>query len=277
MNILAAAAKLSPAYSPQVDSRYIHTDAPLFGERMAIDFAVAASREALERAAIVATDLDLIISLSISPDHISDHTNIIGPRLCHPLQRELQAAQAVVFDLHDACWGFALETAYSFMQEMEFDRALVVRADHLKGLDTRHAAALAWASGAAALVVTRPPQEDWRAQFQRLCTATAPARIELLDTLLRFRGHLRAALYFRPEPNLQAELEQAMHELSRTISSTWHPFIEPWNFSPNPDQPQLAPFALPLALAESSAPAHDGLITFDPFRMQLGACQVGVL
>ncbi len=281
MNIIGASVKLAQEYRGQVSECYLHDAPPLFGERMAIDFALAAATEALEVSDIKGSDLDLIISMSISPDHLSDKTNIMGPRICHPLQRELKADNAVVFDLHDACWTFALDTARSFMHEMDFTHALIVRTECITGLDTQGANGLAWGSGAAALSLIRTDDKEWVSGFTRLNNLTEAARIELLDARFRFRSNHRAALYFSPSPDFHASLTHAVQSLAQSFDSAWAPYIEPWRFSDqeaDPGRPQLAPYAFPLSLSEThSERKYNGVITFDPFRMHLGACKVNAL
>ncbi len=278
MNIISASVKLSPTYSEQVAESLILDAPPLFGEQMAIDYAVAATHEAFKQAEIKGSDLDLIISMSISPDHISDKTNIMGPRLCHPLQRELGADNAIVFDLHDACWTFALDTARSFMHEMELTHALIVRAECVKGLDAKNASGLAWESGAGVIVLKRSDNDNWECDFTRINSGVETARVELLDPIHRFRGEHRAALYFSPNADFHAYLTDAAQSLAQTFSTAWTPYIEPWDFSAhgtNASAPQLAPYAFPLSLTtQESGYGYDGLITFDPFRMHLGACKV---
>lgn len=277
MKIVGASAKLSPAYSAQVDSDTILDALPRFDEYMAIDYALAATDEALAQAGITGNDIDLIISMSISPDHLSDKVNIVGPRLCHPLQRELGSRNAVVFDLHDACWSFALDTARSFIHEMGFKHALIVRADCVNGLNTEHAGALAWGDGAGALIVKHSDNNDWKVGFTRLSCAEKAARVELLDARVRFRGDFRAALYFSVEASFTSKLTDAVESLVSTFSDSWTPFIEPWQLAPEITTPQLAPYAFPLSLSDrNKTKQFDGLISFDPFRMHLGACKVNV-
>jgi hypothetical protein len=276
LKIIGASTKLSQAYRNQVESNVLLKTSPRFGEYMAIDYALAAADDALAKASISARDVDLIISMSISPDHIADQANIVGPRLCHPLQRELGSLNAVVLDLHDACWAFAFDTACCFMREMGFQYALIVRADCVTGLDTRQSAGWAWDSGAGVLVVESCDSDNWEVTFTRLKTEEKTARIELLDPGLRFRGDYRAALYFLPGSLFSMKLTDALEAIRESHANNWTPYIEPWGLSDN-REPQFAPYAFPMALSSSAQNNYyDGLITFDPFRMLLGACKVQV-
>ncbi|KWO78566.1 hypothetical protein WM32_31350 [Burkholderia ubonensis] len=116
------------------------------------DYAVNAARQALLQAGCLPSELDLIVSLSISPSRLADAPSIAGPRLAHPVQRDLRARHAVVFDLLDADWTLALDLAQSHCRQLGYRRALVVRADALA--DVEQVATSGFADGAGAIVLT---------------------------------------------------------------------------------------------------------------------------
>ncbi|KWK81036.1 hypothetical protein WM16_00180 [Burkholderia ubonensis] len=116
------------------------------------DYAVNAARQALLQAGCLPSELDLIVSLSISPSRLADAPSIAGPRLAHPVQRDLRARHAVVFDLLDADWTLALDLAQSHCRQLGYRRALVVRAEALA--DVEQAATSGFADGAGAIVLT---------------------------------------------------------------------------------------------------------------------------
>ncbi|MFA8391631.1 hypothetical protein ACEPUD_16130 [Burkholderia ubonensis] len=116
------------------------------------DYAVKAARQALLQAGCLPSELDLIVSLSISPSRIADAPSIAGPRLAHPVQRDLRARHAVVFDLLDADWTLALDLAQSHCRQLGYRRALVVRAEALA--DVEQVATSGFADGAGAIVLT---------------------------------------------------------------------------------------------------------------------------
>ena len=273
MKVTGAGAKLGAAYRGHVETHQEYSGKPLFGSLMVVDYAVAASQEALAAAGLSATNVDLIVTASISPDHLSDDTCIMGPRLCHPLQRELGAHRAVVFDVHDACWVFALDVAQSFLQGLCLTNALVVRADCPEGVDPGGACGLMWDAGAGALVIRRLGWGRWRAAYKDLENAGAPARIELLDPARRFRGRHRAGLYFSPAPHLADAIATGSQTLAQGMGSA-RPRVETWRWDGNGDHsPQHGPYALPVALSQTRTAAKpDALVSFDPFRLRLGAC-----
>ncbi len=73
-------------------------------EQVTSDLAVAAARQALDRAGLVATDLDLIIVATDTPDYVS-------PATASVVQGKLGATQAGAFDVNCACaaWVTALD------------------------------------------------------------------------------------------------------------------------------------------------------------------------
>lgn len=119
-------------------------------ELAALDFAYAASVQALDRAGLTAADLDLIIVATLTPDH---HF----PATACQLQDKLGAACGA-FDLEAGCTGFiyALTTAAQFIQTGGCTHVLVVGVDLLSRItnwDDRSTCVL-FGDGAGAGVVT---------------------------------------------------------------------------------------------------------------------------
>lgn len=115
-------------------------------------YAIDAARLALDQARCLPSELDLIVSLSISPSRLVNDLAIAGPRLAHPVQRDLRARHACVFDLLDADWTLALDFTQSHCRGLGYRRALVIRAEALA--DVEHADASGFADGAGAIVLT---------------------------------------------------------------------------------------------------------------------------
>lgn len=90
------------------------------------DLAYIASERALKRAGIPASELDLIICASITPDSFM-------PSVACLIQHRLGAAHAAAFDLAAACTGFvyAVAVAASFVQSGIYRKILVVGAETL--------------------------------------------------------------------------------------------------------------------------------------------------
>lgn len=91
-------------------------------EEAASDLAVKASRQALQKAGLNPTDLDLVIVATDTPDYLSPATSSV-------LQCKLGAKNAGTFDVNCACAGFvtALDTATKYLlTDKSYKRALVV-------------------------------------------------------------------------------------------------------------------------------------------------------
>jgi hypothetical protein len=133
MKIIAAG-----TYFPSLEiNAYTHLkDKPYFCERpkasdddLMVEMALPVCTRVLEEGQTLATELDMILSISISPDHLFRSKDMAAPRLCHPLQRELGANNAFVFDIIDADWSSALEIAEGFMAQLSYQKVLIVRTE----------------------------------------------------------------------------------------------------------------------------------------------------
>lgn len=136
---------------------------------LASAYAVKAAKLALSQARCLPSELDLIVSLSVSPNRVADSVSIAGPRLAHPVQRDLRASNAHVFDLLDADWTFALDIAQSHSRALGYRRALVVRAEALDDVEGIERGGLS--SGAGAIVFTIDAAKPTRTAYARLDVA----------------------------------------------------------------------------------------------------------
>src|SRR6476469_11277181 len=84
-------------------------------------FAVRAARQAIERAGIEPSDIDLILCATVSPDQILPSTGCI-------IQAELGADKAAAMDIVAACSGFlyGLTLAESMIRTGQIRYALVI-------------------------------------------------------------------------------------------------------------------------------------------------------
>ncbi|HEY0406848.1 MAG TPA: ketoacyl-ACP synthase III [Pyrinomonadaceae bacterium] len=115
------------------------------------DLATGAARKALDDARIAATDLDLIILATDTPEYISPATSVV-------VQHRLGAKNAGTFDLNSACAGFvtALDTASKYViADSSYTNVLVIGAYAMsKYVDwTEKKTATIFADGAGACVV----------------------------------------------------------------------------------------------------------------------------
>ncbi len=86
-----------------------------------IDLTEKASREALERAALDPSELDMIIVATVTPDHPTPSTSCL-------LQARLKAFKAAAVDLSAGCTGFiyALTVGHQFIRSGVYRNVLVV-------------------------------------------------------------------------------------------------------------------------------------------------------
>ncbi|RXV65337.1 hypothetical protein D1006_35165 [Burkholderia stabilis] len=110
------------------------------------------ARLALEQARYLPSEVDLVVSLSISPNRVAEDVAIAGPRFTHQGKRDLRAQHAAVFDLLDADWTLALDLTQSHCHWLGYRSALVIRTKALK--DVEHVGTSGFADGARATVLT---------------------------------------------------------------------------------------------------------------------------
>jgi 3-oxoacyl-[acyl-carrier-protein] synthase-3 len=118
------------------------------------DLAFEASTEALERAGMQASELDMILVASFTSDHFF-------PGVSSFLQQKLGCDTTPAMDLKVQCTGFvyALKTAHAFIASGHYKRVLVVGAEvHSNGLEFSargRDTAVLFGDGAGALIVGR--------------------------------------------------------------------------------------------------------------------------
>jgi 3-oxoacyl-[acyl-carrier-protein] synthase-3 len=128
------------------------------------DLAYHASIQALDRAGIKPTDLDLVIVATDTPDYISPATATV-------LQHKLGAVNAGTFDMNCACaaWVTALDTAARFIAtDDDLNNILVVGAYGMtRFVDySDHYTCTLFADGAGAVVVGAGPEPGFLAGKQ---------------------------------------------------------------------------------------------------------------
>lgn len=113
---------------------YVCLEGPLGGERpraqgdeMLMQRLLPAVREALDEAAVKPEEIDLIVGLALSPDHLIENRDIMAPKIGHPLQKVLGANRAHVFDLTDSSLARALYVVDTLASDQGYRNVLVVR------------------------------------------------------------------------------------------------------------------------------------------------------
>jgi len=123
------------------------------------DMATEAAKKALEQAKINATDLDLIIVATITPDTLTPAT------ACY-VQDNLEARGAIAFDVSAACSGFlyAMELAKNMIGAGSVNNALIVGAEKLSAFtnwEDRNTCVL-FGDGAGAAVLRKSEEGEGR-------------------------------------------------------------------------------------------------------------------
>ncbi len=118
------------------------------------DLGLQAAKMALERAGMMAEEIDLIIFATVTPDYPLPSTACV-------LQRELGAFNAVAFDISAACSGFiySVSVASAMINDGPYRNALVVGADCLsKFIDyTDRGTCVLLGDGAGAVILKKVP------------------------------------------------------------------------------------------------------------------------
>jgi 3-oxoacyl-[acyl-carrier-protein] synthase-3 len=115
------------------------------------DMAVASARKALEAAGVEASQVDLIIVATTTPDHTFPSTACI-------VQDKLGIHNCPAFDIQAVCSGFvyAVATADKFIKSGSVKCALVIGADCMSRITdwTDRSNCILWGDGAGAVVMT---------------------------------------------------------------------------------------------------------------------------
>ena len=118
------------------------------------DIATQASLRAMEDAGVSPKDLDMIITSTITPDHIFPSTS------CY-IQQKIGATRACAFDILAACAGFiyAMSIGQSFINSGAMKTVLVVGAECLSKITdyTDRSTCVLFGDGAGAVIIQRNP------------------------------------------------------------------------------------------------------------------------
>lgn len=140
------------------------------------DLAFEASKEALEQAKLKASDLDLIIVGTSSPDMFFPSTACL-------LAQKLQAPHPMAFDVQAGCSGFlyALSTAEQFLRNGTYRNALVLGADTITRFTdyTDRSTCFLFGDGAGAFVLEK--QEDGNEFILDFISGTDPSGTDKLS------------------------------------------------------------------------------------------------
>lgn len=115
------------------------------------DMGTAAAKIALKNAGLNASDIDLVLVATMTPDYISSSTAAI-------IQHQIGATHAGAFDLQAACTGFlyALATAKAFIESGMYKKVLLIATEKMSSYVNYkdRGTCILFGDGAAAAVLT---------------------------------------------------------------------------------------------------------------------------
>lgn len=235
---------------------------------LAIDALLPVAQAALAGAGLAAGEIDLIATLSVSPDHLALEPCIIGPRIGHPLQKRLDAERAYVFDLMDASLAKALHVVDIFAAQQGYRRVLLVRAECGRGVRPDADSGFKVPDGAMALLCEPTGTSRWSSGT---IDGVAPLMLMLNEPIRRAgdqTGHAR----FAPPADIAGRYAQAararMAELHGADWDRARYIVEHWDVGGTGGASGAGPFDCGLSLASLLAGGAGGaltLISFDPF------------
>jgi len=154
------------------------------------DLAAQAAQSALESAGIMAKDLDLIITATVTPDMLFPSTGCL-------VQKKIEAQKAAAFDVAAACSGFlyALKIGDHLIKSGQYENVLVIGADTLSRITdwTDRNTCILFGDGAGA-VILRATEENRG----------------VLSTLLYSDGTMSDMLYVPAGGSLQPASEETV-------------------------------------------------------------------
>lgn len=227
-------------------------------DAMLADLAGRAARAACRAAGVAAADVDLVVTLSVSPSHQAVTPVLVGPRFGYAVQRDLGMARAFVLDLIDADWTFAIDQALLFARSQAARYVLVLRAENPVSIEAAHPA---FAPGAGALL------------FEAGGQAPAARYAAIADGPLLTIEHpddpaVRAEMVSHAWP---PTLPDAGWALLADLPARRH--VEGW--VPGHAAPAFDVYGLARFLAEAPA-GPIGAVTLDPFKARLGRIDLEV-
>ncbi len=236
---------------------------------VAMDYLATAVERALDRAKCSAVELDLIVSLSWSPDHLVADAMIMGPRIGHPLQKKIGASNAFVFDLMDASLAKALHVVNQFAQGQSLQRILLVRADIGQGLHPDPRSGFTIPDGAFALLLEPDAQQLFFST--EISDGFQPLRVDL-NTQISSAADAKGTLCFPPQPELDAAISHAVQSLNSAAGFAPANVLREFWLSHETSRPHcLGPFDLAFQLEMCMEFQCEPIFatSFDPFSLRV--------
>lgn len=268
MQLVAANCQLSEVTEPLNNRLYSALRSKGKQGEALLERLVPCVETALHKAGWEAQEIDLIVSMSLSPDHLVAKCNVMGPRIGHPLQRALHADNAFVFDAMDASLAKTLHIVNTLALSQGYQRILVVRAENTVNLQACAESGFDISNGVMALLLT-PGLEQ---QFYSLPIAGdfSPLRV-MLNTVIHNEDSFKGAFTLQPQPALNHAINRSIDEmLSNPDFSQDTALVESWLVASKGHAASLGPFEIPYRLSTQGALSKAlNLISIDLFSMNV--------
>ncbi|WP_407330684.1 hypothetical protein [Enterovibrio sp. 27052020O] len=224
----------------------------------------------LDRAEWPSKDIDLIVSMSLSPDHLVSKCNVMGPRIGHPLQRALNADNAFVFDAMDASLAKTLHIVNTLALSQGYSKVLIVRAENTVNLDACLQSGFDISNGVMAMLLTPCPSQ----RFSSLPIGKhfSPLRVTL-NPFISNEKCVKGAFSLIPQAELNQAINRSLDELlSSPTSCASVSLVESWLGHSADSSCCLGPFEIPYRLANQPIDGETfHLVSVDLFSMSLNS------
>jgi len=266
MRLIAAKLAMPGRLVANVRQAYGAPRAKADRRQIAMDLLLPAVDQALQQAELHASQLDLIVSLSLSPDHLVSECEIMGPRIGHPLQKAIAAKNAFVFDLMDASLAKAIRIINTLAQQENYKNVLLVRSEMGHGVSPDSSSGFCLPDGAMALVL-KPVVEQYFSQGL-LEGGWSPLVVQL-NTNIQSPLDEKCRFNFSYQEGLAKSIGRANDQLlSRTDLPANEGIFENWlSVSPG-ENACFGPFDLPREFVRRLEEGRYGgllAVSFDPF------------
>ncbi|WP_231757258.1 hypothetical protein [Microbulbifer elongatus] len=262
-----------PTYAQE---RYSIRYAKFENGTVGIDYLKPMAIGLLENHQINPEEIDLIVSLSLAPDHLVHDTSIMGPKIGHPFQGAIGASKAFVFDLMESSLAKALSIINTLAIAESYRNILLIRYDQNQSFEQDQRSGFISSDGVAvALLEADPAQATATYALEK---AIAPLSIDL-NTDIKSADDRKGRFNLTFQPELYSDIAAtcaAAHARNSAAYDT--PVVESWLNEKTEDQLNAGPFTL-FQWVKSSQPRAAGKIgvySFDPFASAIDFVTVTV-
>lgn len=222
--------------------------------------------DVLKNQSVSPLEIDLIVSLSLSADHLVAETNIMGPRLGHPLQKAIGAKNTFVFDLMDSSLSKALYTINAFAKSEQYKNILIIRSEIGTSAQADKASGFCIPDGAAVLLVE--PIEHQHYESAPISGNWQPLSMEL-NINLTSQEQKKITFNYPFQDGLDSAIQQSLGQLISKSFDIKQPLLsENWLSCHSENERCNGPFDIFLQ-AEKALKNHNFgpavTSSFDPF------------